>query len=107
MKISYNWLKKYIDLNLTPDQMEQLLTGCGLEVEAYEEVESVKGGLRGLVIGEVLEKEKHPDADRLSITKVNVGKSHSLQIVCGAANVAKGQKVLVALEGATSLSFIW
>lgn len=100
MKISYNWLKKYIDLNLTPDQMEQLLTGCGLEVEAYEEVESVKGGLRGLVIGEVLEKEKHPDADRLSITKVNVGKSHSLQIVCGAANVAKGQKVLVALEGA-------
>jgi phenylalanyl-tRNA synthetase beta chain len=100
MKISYNWLKKYINLSLTPDQMEQLLTGCGLEVEAFEEIESVKGGLRGLVVGEVLEKEKHPDADRLSITKVNVGKSQSLQIVCGATNVAKGQKVLVATEGA-------
>jgi len=100
MKISYNWLKKYIDVNLTPEAMDDLLTGCGLEVESFEEIESVKGGLRGLVIGEVMQREKHPDADRLSVTQVNVGKPELAQIVCGAANVAKGQKVLVALPGA-------
>ncbi len=100
MKISYNWLKNYIDVNLTPEAMDDLLTGCGLEVESFEEIESVKGGLRGLVIGEVMQREKHPDADRLSVTQVNVGKPELAQIVCGAANVAKGQKVLVALPGA-------
>lgn len=77
-----------------------MLTSCGLEVEAIEDFETIKGGMRGLVIGEVMEKTKHPGADRLSITKVNVGKAELLQIVCGAANVDAGQKVLVALPGA-------
>jgi phenylalanyl-tRNA synthetase beta chain len=100
MKVSLNWLKKYLDINLSVDEISSMLTGCGLEVEAIEDFETIKGGLRGLVIGEVMEKIKHPGADRLSITKVNVGKIESLQIVCGAANVAAGQKVLVALPGA-------
>lgn len=100
MKISLDWLKDYIKLQQTPEEIEHLLTSSGLEVESLEETDSIKGGLRGLVVGEVLEKEKHPDADRLSVTKVNVGKAMPLQIVCGAANVAKGQKVLVALNGA-------
>ena len=100
MKISYNWLKKYLDIKLQPEALSELLTSCGLEVEAFEETESIKGGLRGLVIGEVLQKEKHPDADRLSVTQVNVGKGETHQIVCGASNVAAGQKVLVALPGA-------
>ncbi len=100
MKISYNWLKQYINININAEELSALLTSCGLEVEAFEETESIKGGLRGLVIGEVLQKEKHPDADRLSVTQVNVGKDEVLQIVCGAANVAAGQKVLVALPGA-------
>jgi phenylalanyl-tRNA synthetase beta chain len=100
MKISLDWLKDYIKLQQTPEEIEHLLTSSGLEVESLDETDSIKGGLRGLVVGEVLEKEKHPDADRLSVTKVNVGKAIPLQIVCGAANVAKGQKVLVALNGA-------
>ncbi|HRA60862.1 MAG TPA: phenylalanine--tRNA ligase subunit beta, partial [Bacteroidia bacterium] len=100
MKISLDWLKDYIKLQQTPEEIEHLLTSSGLEVESLDETDSIKGGLRGLVVGEVLEKEKHPDADRLSVTKVNVGKTIPLQIVCGAANVAKGQKVLVALNGA-------
>lgn len=100
MKISYNWLKEYLKTNLSVDEMSSLLTGSGLEVESIEDFETIKGGLRGLVIGEVLEKTKHPGADRLSVTKVNVGSGEPLQIVCGAANVAAGQKVLVALTGA-------
>jgi phenylalanyl-tRNA synthetase beta chain len=100
MKISYNLLKKYLPIDLAPESLDDLLTSSGLEVENYDEIESVKGGLRGVLIGEVMEKEKHPDADRLSITKVNVGKQELVQIVCGASNVAKGQKVLVALPGA-------
>ncbi len=100
MKISYNWLKTLINTDLTPEQMDEHLTSSGLEVEGIEAFESVKGGLKGIVVGEVVEKEKHPDADKLSITKVNVGASELLNIVCGAPNVAAGQKVLVAMIGA-------
>jgi phenylalanyl-tRNA synthetase beta chain len=100
MKISYNWLKQYLHTSLTPEEAAALLTGGGLEVENTEVFESVKGGLEGLVVGEVKTKEKHPDADRLSITTVDAGGPALLQIVCGAANVAAGQKVIVALDGA-------
>lgn len=99
MKISLKQLKKYIDIDLNADEISSMLTACGLEVENVEYFETIKGGLRGLVVGEVMDKQKHPGADRLSITKVNVGKPELLQIVCGAANVAAGQKVLVALPG--------
>lgn len=101
MKISYNWLKTLIKTELKPEEISRLLTDCGLEVESMEEFESIKGGLKGVVVGEVVEKEKHPDADRLSLTKVNVGEENFLSIVCGAPNVAAGQKVLVATVGAT------
>lgn len=101
MKVSLNWLKDFIDVDLTSDQAARILTETGLEVEAVEKVESVKGGLEGIVVGEVLTKDKHPDADRLSVTTVNVGQHEALQIVCGAPNVAAGQKVLVALSGST------
>ena len=100
MKISYNWLKTLIDIDLTPEQVDEYLTSSGLEVEGIEAFETVKGGLNGIVIGEVVEKEKHPDADKLSVTKVNVGAAELLNIVCGAPNVAAGQKVLVAMIGA-------
>lgn len=101
MKISYNWLKTLINTDIKPDEIARLLTDCGLEVESTETFESVKGGLKGVVVGEVVEKEKHPDADRLSLTKVNVGDENLLSIVCGAPNVAAGQKVLVATVGST------
>jgi len=101
MKISYNWLKKYVDVDLDPKKVEIILTDCGLEVEGVEEIQSVKGGLEGLVIGEVLSKEKHPDADRLNLTKVDVGNGDPLDIVCGAPNVDKEQKVVVATVGTT------
>ena len=81
MKISYNWLKEYIDINLDPQTVARYLTDTGLEVEGIEQIESVKGGLKGIVIGEVLTKEKHPNADRLSITTVNIGKKETLKIV--------------------------
>src|ERR1700741_2874051 len=100
MKISYNWLKTLIDTGLGAEDIAVHLTACGLEVEGTEKYESVKGGLKGMVIGEVLECEKHPDADRLSLTKVTVGGAEPLSIVCGAPNVAKGQKVVVATVGA-------
>ena len=100
MKISYNWLKEYIDVDLPAEQVAEMLTFCGLEVEAIEPFESIKGGLEGLVVGEVITKEKHPDADKLSLTTVNVGADNLLHIVCGAPNVAAGQKVIVALIGA-------
>ncbi|MFN4123130.1 MAG: phenylalanine--tRNA ligase subunit beta [Flavobacteriales bacterium] len=99
MKISYNWLKSYIHPIPEPNALAQILTDCGLEVEAIESFESHKGGLKGLVVGEVLECEKHPNADRLHVTKVNIGTPEVLQIVCGAPNVAKGQKVIVATVG--------
>lgn len=101
MKISYNWLKTLIDIEQTPEELGVLLTNCGLEVEGIESVSSIQGGLQGLVIGEVKERWQHPNADRLSVTKVDVGGSELLQIVCGAPNVAAGQKVLVATVGAT------
>jgi phenylalanyl-tRNA synthetase beta chain len=101
MKISLNWLKEYITLDESPEKIAAVLTDIGLEVEKFEEVESIKGGLKGLVIGEIVEKEKHPGADKLSITKVNVGEKELLPIVCGAPNVAKGQKVVVATVNCT------
>jgi phenylalanyl-tRNA synthetase beta chain len=100
MKISYNWLKQYIDIPETAEEIGKTLTDTGLEVESVEPFETVKGGLKGLVIGEVLTCSKHPNADKLSVTTVNVG-DKILPIVCGAANVAAGQKVVVALPGTT------
>lgn len=101
MKISYSWLKNYINTNLHPDNIAQILTDTGLEVESVEKIQTVKGGLEGLVIGEVLTKSKHPDADRLNVTTVNVGGEIPLQVVCGATNVEVGQKVVVATVGTT------
>ena len=98
MKISLNWLQQYIKLDLEVEKISEYLTDTGLEVEGVEEIESIKGGLKGIVIGEVLSCEQHPNADRLKVTTVNIGES-VLDIVCGAANVAKGQKVLVATIG--------
>ncbi|MDF2159075.1 phenylalanine--tRNA ligase subunit beta [Algoriphagus sp. CAU 1675] len=101
MKISINRLKKYIPLTESPEEIAALLTRSGLEVEGIEEFVSVPGALEGIVIGEVLTCEKHPDADKLSLTTVDIGAEEPSQIVCGAPNVAKGQKVLVATVGAT------
>ena len=102
MKISYNWLKQFIEIDWDTDKTAELLTDLGLEVEGIEKFESIKGGLVGIVVGHVLSCEKHPNADKLSITKVDIGNGSPLQIVCGAPNVAKGQKVPVATIG-TSL----
>jgi phenylalanyl-tRNA synthetase, beta subunit, non-spirochete bacterial len=99
MKISYNWLKDYIDIDIEPAKLSVILTGIGLEVEAMEEWESVRGGLKGIVVGEVLTCAKHPDADKLSVTTVSIGSGEPLHIVCGAPNVAAGQKVPVATTG--------
>jgi phenylalanyl-tRNA synthetase beta chain len=101
MKISYNWLKEFVNIPLSPEEVGGILTDIGLEVEKIEAVESIKGGLRNVKIGYVVEVEKHPDADRLRVTKVDVGAENLQTIVCGAANVAVGQKVIVALPGAT------
>jgi len=101
MKISYNWLKQYLDVQLAANEVSEILTSIGLEVEGVELFESIKGGLQNVVIGEVITCEKHPDADKLKVTTVNVGASEPLQIVCGAPNVAAGQKVIVALVGAS------
>lgn len=99
MKISYKWLKDYLAVNLDVHKIGEILTNIGLEVESIEEIQAVKGGLKGLVIGEVLECEKHKDADKLSVTLVDIGEAEKLKIVCGAPNVAKGQKVVVATVG--------
>ena len=99
MKISYNWIKDYLKLDMDPHKLSEILTGIGLEVEGVEEWESVRGGMKGVVIGEVLTCQKHPDADKLSVTTVNIGSSEPLHIVCGAPNVAAGQKVPVAVAG--------
>src|SRR6187402_775202 len=101
MKISYNWLKEFIHTDKTPQEISTILTGTGLEVESLEKVQAVPGGLEGLVIGYVKEIAQHPNADRLRITKVDVGTGQDLQVVCGAANVDAGQKVVVATVGTT------
>jgi len=99
MKISYSWLKQYIDIPESAEDIGKVLTATGLEVESVEPFETVKGGLKGLVIGEVLTCSKHPNADKLSLTTVDVGGERPLHIVCGASNVAAGQKVVVATPG--------
>ncbi|MEM9990386.1 MAG: phenylalanine--tRNA ligase subunit beta [Bacteroidota bacterium] len=99
MKVSLNWLKQYINITLSPEKISEILTEIGLEVEGMEKVESIEGGLEGIVVGYVKSCEKHPNSDRLSLTKVDVGTGTDLSIVCGAPNVAKGQKVLVATIG--------
>ena len=99
MKISFNWLKDYIECDLTPEALAQALTSIGLEVDALEEVEEIPGGLKGVIVAEVVECVDHPDSDHLHITKLNVGEPELLQVVCGAPNVAAGQKVLLATVG--------
>lgn len=104
MKISCNWLKNYIDFDLEPEKLSEILTDCGLEVEGLEKIQSIKGGLKGFVVGKVLTKGKHPNADKLSVTTVDTGADEALKIVCGASNVAAGQKVIVATIGCTLYS---
>jgi len=104
MKISNKWLKTYIKVDLSPEKTAEILTDTGLEVESWETIETVKGGLNGVVIGLVLTCEKHPDADKLTVTTVDIGEETPLQIVCGAPNVAAGQKVPVATIGTTLYS---
>lgn len=101
MKISYKWLKEYLQFDLSPTETARILTDIGLEVENLEEVESIKGGLKGIVIGEVLTCKPHENSDHLSVTTVNIGDENPIQIVCGAPNVAAGQKVVVATVGTT------
>lgn len=105
MNISYNWLKEYLKFDLTPQQTSEVLTQIGLETESVEEVQTIKGGLKGLVIGEVLTCKDHPNSDHLHLTTVNIGDGNEpLNIVCGAPNVAAGQKVVVATVGTTLYS---
>jgi phenylalanyl-tRNA synthetase beta chain len=101
MKVSYNWLQTYLDFPYTAEELSEILTQTGLEVEGLETFEEIQGGLNGAVIGEVLTCEQHPDADKLKVTTVNIGAETPLQIVCGAPNVAAGQKVIVATVGCT------
>lgn len=101
MTISYNWLSEYLPEVIDPERLSKILTSIGLEVESMEHYENLKGGLKGLFVGKVLSCEQHPNADKLKVTKVNIGKEEPLQVVCGAANVAAGQKVIVATVGAT------
>lgn len=101
MKISYSWLKEYLDITVDSQELSVLLTDCGLEVEGIEYFDSIRGGLKGLVIGEVKSKEKHPNANKLSIALVDIGESAPLTIVCGAPNLEVGQKVVVAKPGTT------
>ena len=99
MNVSYNWLKRYLDTDLSAERMAEILTELGLEVEEFEKIETIKGGLKGVVVGEVLTCEDHPDSDHLHITTVDVGAEAPLQIVCGAANCRKGLKVMCATVG--------
>ncbi len=101
MTISYKWLSEYLPVTVDPERLSRILTSIGLEVESMVKYEEVKGGLQGLLIGEVLSTEKHPNADKLTLTKVSIGNGEPLQIVCGAPNVAAGQKVVVATVGTT------
>ena len=104
MKISYNWLKEYIKTDVHPKEMAEILTNTGLEVEGIEEFESVKGGLDGIIVGEVKSVNKHPNADKLIVSEVDLGKGNIVSIVCGATNVEVGQKVPVATIGTTLFS---
>lgn len=99
MNISYKWLKEYVDFSLTPQQVADALTSEGLEVDSLEEVPAIRGGLKGIVVGEVLECDPHPDSDHMHVCSVNLGEKEPVQIVCGASNIAKGQKVMVAAIG--------
>ena len=99
MNISYNWLKEYVNFDLTPDETAAALTSIGLETGGVEEVQTIKGGLEGLVIGEVLTCTEHPNSDHLHICQVETAPGEVRQIVCGAPNVAAGEKVIVALPG--------
>ncbi|MDO4180928.1 MAG: phenylalanine--tRNA ligase subunit beta [Bacteroidales bacterium] len=99
MNISYNWLKEYVNFDLTPEEVAAALTSIGLETGSVEEVQTIKGGLEGIVIGEVLTCEPHPNSDHMHVTTVNLGQGEPVQIVCGAPNVAAGQKVVVATLG--------
>ncbi len=101
MKISYNWLQKFLKTSITPNHLSEILTSTGLEVESLETWSEIPGALEGLLVGEVMDVKKHPDADRLNITRINLGNDQLLQIVCGASNVAAGQKVVIAPVGAT------
>lgn len=103
MKISYNWLRSYINTDLSPEQISEILTDTGLEVEKLEAFETVPGGLKGVVVGEIIKLWPHPNADKLNITQVDLGDESPVQIVCGAPNAAEGQKVLVATVGTTLL----
>ena len=105
MIISYNWLSEYLPVSIEPQKLSKILTSIGLEVESLHKYESLKGGLEGIVTGEVITCEKHPDADKLKITTVNIGAAEPVQIVCGADNVAAGQKVVVATVGSTLYPF--
>ena len=99
MKISYNWLKDYLECDLSPEEVAEALTSIGLEVDGVEQVEEIPGGLAGVIVAEVVECVEHPDSDHLHVTKLNTGESELLQVVCGAPNVAAGQKVLLATVG--------
>jgi len=99
VKVSYNWLKDYLDINKPVDEVAEILTNLGLEVEKVEDFESIKGSLEGIVVGEVLSCKKHPNADRLKLTNIDLGKEGQYEIVCGAPNISKGQKVPVATVG--------
>ncbi|MBM3402092.1 MAG: phenylalanine--tRNA ligase subunit beta, partial [Bacteroidetes bacterium] len=101
MKISHKWLQQFIQISKTPEELSLILTNIGLEVESLEKIQTIPGGLEGLLIGYVKDCAQHPNADRLKITKVDVGLGEDLQIVCGANNVAAGQKVVVATVNTT------
>ena len=101
MKISYNWLKQFLNIDWPAEKTGELLTDLGLEIEGIEPFESVKGGLKGIVVGKVMTCDQHPNADRLKVTTVDIGAHELLHIVCGAPNVAAGQKVPVATIGTT------
>ncbi|MBQ5517419.1 MAG: phenylalanine--tRNA ligase subunit beta, partial [Bacteroidales bacterium] len=99
MTISFNWLKDYLKFDLSAEKVADILTSTGLEVEHVETVEQIPGGLAGVIVAEVVECVPHPDSDHLHITKLNTGAPELLQVVCGAPNVAQGQKVLLATVG--------
>ena len=99
MNVSYKWLKEYVDFDLSAEELSAALTSIGLEVGGVEEVQSIRGGLKGLVVGHVLSCEPHPNSDHMHVCSVDLGKGEPVQIVCGAANVAAGQKVIVATLG--------